>query len=125
MKKFLKLCQKIFAVMTRADKVLILLLILFSVSLSLIFVKKSQATQVDIFWHNQLYGQYSLQEPRNIELKKGVHIEIKNGKARMLESDCHNQLCVKQGWNNKNPIICLPDTISIIFKTKDKMLLTQ
>lgn len=44
-----------------------------------------------------------------------VRIEVLNGKIRMLESSCPDQLCVHQGFldNSNGSIICIPNHLVI------------
>lgn len=52
-----------------------------------------------------------------IEGKVGkFHIEVKDGKARAIDVDCPNQICVNTGWisaSNPVPIVCLPNGIVV------------
>ena len=41
--------------------------------------------------------------------------EIKNGKARIIDSPCPNKICVHQGWDS--PLVCLPNNVIIIRET--------
>ena len=56
-----------------------------------------------------------------------VKVEIRKGRVRIKESDCVNQLCVKQGWTNNLPIICLPNKVAVIVKKQGsrKILITK
>lgn len=42
-------------------------------------------------------------------------IEVKDGKVRMLESDCPDKLCVGMGWAEKtgDSIVCVPNRVVI------------
>lgn len=42
-------------------------------------------------------------------------VEVEGGKIRILEANCPNQICVKQGWiqNPGASIVCLPGEIII------------
>lgn len=64
------------------------------------------------------YGTYSLLEEQTITIKEGDAlniIEIKDGKAFMLEASCPDQLCVDQNdiSFDKESIICLPNKVVI------------
>ncbi len=62
------------------------------------------------------YGTYSLLEEQTIVIENGDAkniIEIKDGKAYMLEASCPDQLCVDQNdiSYDKESIICLPNKV--------------
>ncbi|MBQ6843695.1 MAG: NusG domain II-containing protein [Agathobacter sp.] len=62
------------------------------------------------------YGKYSLLEEQTIVIENGNAknvIEIKGGKAYMLEASCPDQLCVDQNEISfdKESIICLPNKV--------------
>jgi hypothetical protein len=62
------------------------------------------------------YGTYSLFEEQTIVIGQGDAqniIEIKGGKAYMLEASCPDQLCVDQNKISfdKESIICLPNKV--------------
>jgi len=59
-----------------------------------------------------------LLEDRIIQLEPfGVSmvVEIREQKVRVLSSSCRQQICVRKGWTGQvhNPIICLPNKITI------------
>lgn len=118
--------KKIKEILTPADIILIIILILVSIFFLFSFHRKNRTEKVKIFRHNQLLGEYSLQKQRLIELGDEVVIEIKDGKVRIKSSDCEHQYCVKQGWSNSLPIICVPNEILIVIKSKDEnMMITR
>lgn len=49
--------------------------------------------------------------------EEGRHnvVELRDGKVRMLEANCPDQLCVRTGWVSQPPrqIVCLPHAILI------------
>ncbi len=58
----------------------------------------------------------ALSQNRVIRLDSGIgpfEVEIRNGKARMREAHCRNQLCVKQGWVSSGIIVCLPGKVVV------------
>lgn len=62
------------------------------------------------------YGTYSLLEEQTIVIENGAAkniIEIKDGKAYMLEASCPDQLCVDQNEISfdRESIICLPNKV--------------
>lgn len=47
-------------------------------------------------------------------------MEIKEGKVRVKEANCPNQLCAKEGWISKGVIVCLPNKLTIIVGSSKK-----
>ena len=103
---------------TLADRLLFILLI--SVSIAGIFISRealSQGSDVIIeldgkpaytlpLYSNKLL---SVDGPYGITL-----IEIQDGKVRVKEAHCRNQICVREGWISKGVIVCLPNKLVII-----------
>lgn len=48
-------------------------------------------------------------------------IEVSDGKIRIKEADCGDQICVRQGWASKNgdTRVCLPHKLVIEIQTSD------
>jgi hypothetical protein len=45
---------------------------------------------------------------------EGMEFEIKDGKIRVLHSDCHDKICVKTGFISRNEaIVCLPKHVVV------------
>lgn len=72
------------------------------------------ANMVTVKVNGEIEGTYKLSEDRELEINKGSNIlQITNGKAKMMEADCPDQLCVHQKAVslNKESIICLPNKV--------------
>ncbi|MFC2061515.1 NusG domain II-containing protein [Elusimicrobiota bacterium] len=57
----------------------------------------------------------------NIQLnEENMKIEVKNGRIRVIESSCHQGICVRTGWISKTgqSIICAPNKAYIKIKGK-------
>ena len=67
------------------------------------------------------YGTYSLQENQTIPVG-GNTIAIKNGKAKMIEADCPDQLCIKQKevCYDKESVICLPNKVVVTVTSEEE-----
>ena len=63
-----------------------------------------------------LWGSYDLFENRIIEIDEHNTIEIKDSKAGIVFSDCPDKRCVKQGFSNTMPIICMPNKLVLRFE---------
>lgn len=113
--------------LTKGDKYLILSIIIISV-LSLVYVKnlavnhgkKYISVQVNgeevkrIFFDDKIIGKtYPFETEYGYNL-----IEVADGKVRVIEADCPDQLDVKQGYISKvgEVIVCLPNRLVIEIK---------
>lgn len=79
-------------------------------------IGKKGTNQVTIKVNGVIEGRYSLEEDQNIEINNGSNIlQIKNGKADMIEADCPDKLCVHQKpvSMNHESIICLPNRVVV------------
>jgi len=123
----LKRVGKVLKIFTFADIFLIVGLLLIAGFLSVKFSRNLMNQKAYIYQDNQLLAEYSLADNRTVELNEHATIQIKDGRIRMLKSDCKNQLCVKQKWSSNLPIICVPNRITIVIKgkSKQKMLITS
>ncbi|MBL7149832.1 MAG: NusG domain II-containing protein [Candidatus Cloacimonetes bacterium] len=113
-------------ILTPADIVLIVILLIVSGIFLWGMNKNYRNKEVEIYYHNQLVKKCDLNQDELIEIAPGITAEIENGKVRMKESTCRNRYCVKQGWNDHFPIICVPNQVSIVIKSKkEEMLITR
>lgn len=74
------------------------------------------ANQLTIKVNGEIEGTYSLSEDREIKINDGSNVlQIKNGKAKMIEADCPDKLCMHQKAVSKNheSIICLPNKVVV------------
>jgi len=118
--------KKILKLFTIAD--IILIVILLAVSGIMLINMKSDLTnkKVEISYHNELVGIYSLNESRIIDIDAGIQVEIDNNKIRIKRNTCAHQYCVQQGWSDGLPVICVPNEVSIVFiSKKEEMLITR
>ncbi|MEA1973557.1 MAG: NusG domain II-containing protein [Candidatus Cloacimonadota bacterium] len=121
-KKYIILLNQI---LTVADKLLIVFVVVISVLLSFLILPNSKKQIVQISYQNMIYGEYDLTKDKLIKLKDELIVQIEDSKFRVLKSDCKNQICVNSGWSNYLPIICVPNKLSISLKKKEDMLITQ
>lgn len=74
------------------------------------------ANAVTVKVNGEFSGTYSLAEDREISINNGTNIlQIKNGKADMIEASCPDKLCVNQKAvsMNRESIICLPNKVVV------------
>ncbi|MDO9576866.1 MAG: NusG domain II-containing protein [Candidatus Cloacimonadales bacterium] len=118
--------KNILKLFTTPDIFLIAILLVIS-GLMLINMKSALTTKkVEIHYHNKLIGTYSLSEPQIIDVDDGIQVEIAKNKVRMKQNTCAHQYCVQQGWSDALPIICVPNEVSIVIKSKkEEMLITR
>ncbi|HPR17555.1 MAG TPA: NusG domain II-containing protein [Candidatus Cloacimonadota bacterium] len=118
--------KKILKLFTVADIVLIVILLI--IAGFFLCKMKSDLTgkKVEIHYHNKLVGTYSLHEDQIIKVDEGIVVEIAHQKVRIKENTCPHQDCVKQGWSDSLPIICVPNELSVVIKgEKEDMLITR
>lgn len=111
--------------MKKGDYILIFLIIIISVC-SILYMTISTGSQlymqkkVIIELDGKLYKEILIDEETSLiidieenHIKNKIHIE--NNKVFMEESNCNNQICVKQGYIEKSNqmIVCLPNKISV------------
>lgn len=116
--------------MTKWDKVLIIAIIILSIS-GLLVVKEmawNDGTKyLVVTVNNREYKRFSLGknmigEIIDIDTEYGHNkIEIGDGKARIIESDCPDHLCERQGWISKpgHIAVCLPNRLFIEIISND------
>lgn len=102
----------------KKDWILILIIVGVAVLVTLIhvFIGGKGASKVTVKVDGVIQGTYSLAEDQEIEINGGTNIlEIKNGRAKMIEADCPDQLCVHQKAVSMNheSIICLPNKVVV------------
>ncbi|MDO4563634.1 MAG: NusG domain II-containing protein [Clostridia bacterium] len=70
----------------------------------------------DIYVRGALYSSVSLDKDCIIELE-GNALEVKDGKIRMIFSDCPNHACEKAEGN----ILCVPNQVSVVLRNKEEL----
>lgn len=95
------------------DIALIIILVASSIVNYNNFKKNKSFRIVSIYYNNKLLGNFDISKPKIVEIKKNCTAEIRHNKIRMKDSDCPDRKCVKQGWSDLVPIICLPNQVVI------------
>jgi hypothetical protein len=109
--------KKLLQSTTKADKILLSVLILVSLS-GIIFIQevlpKGKTVLIEVDGH-PLYvlpiGKDRIVEVEGPEGK--TIIELRQEKVRVKDSPCSTRQCVKQGWTEHGVIVCLPNKIVI------------
>ena len=113
---------------TKTDIIVISIILLSAIFTFMLNLKTNSKIDIIITHNNQVYATLPLMSDNTILLEDIAIIEINNNKARISFSTCKNQLCIKQGWSDRLPIICVPNMILIDFKDnnndKDRMFIT-
>ena len=84
-----------------------------------ISLHRQSGAMVQITQDGQVVGTYSLQQPRTLryESQDGGYniVVIADGKVRVSEASCPDQVCVDQGWISDGtvPVVCLPNRLVI------------
>jgi len=112
---------------SKFDLILIGLILFFS-TFSVLWVSASHIQQSSqprlamIYHENILLNKVDLTKDNTFPILDGkMHIEVKNGNIRILDSDCPQQICVKAGWiqHSGQTLVCLPNKVLIEIKTTD------
>ncbi|OGW36267.1 MAG: hypothetical protein A2Y97_07480 [Nitrospirae bacterium RBG_13_39_12] len=102
---------------TIADKILLALLILVSLS-GIVFVKEllpeAKRVMIEVNGHPVYILPKDKDRTVSVEGPEGVTvIEIKDQRVRVTESPCHNKLCIRQGWIESGAIVCIPNRVVV------------
>ena len=107
--------------MTKADLVLIGILLLIGLTclLAVRLLVQKGGTTVRILSDGQLYGTYHLTNDQESPIQKEGEVvnilKISDRKAKMIQADCPDQLCVHQKsiCRQGETIVCLPNKIVV------------
>ncbi|MDD3144426.1 MAG: NusG domain II-containing protein [Candidatus Cloacimonetes bacterium] len=101
-----------------ADVLLILAVIAAIIVSAVIFLKKDEERFVHIYKDNLAVGVFPLNQDRVIRIDEHNTVQIKDGKVRMLQADCPDQRCVKQGAGDVLPLVCLPNRVVVEIRSR-------
>lgn len=99
-----------------ADYLLILALMAAIVFSSFSFWKSKGQKTVYVYKNDLLWGEYPLAQDRVVHVDAHNSFEIRDYKVGMIKADCPDKRCIKQGFGNTLPIICLPNKLMIQIK---------
>jgi hypothetical protein len=103
----------------KADVILAIILMIAGIASTLYLVSGGVIGETVIVSVNgQNYGTYDLTQNQILDVAKNGHInkvEIKDGKVTMIDADCPDKLCIKQGSIDKTnqSIVCLPNKVVV------------
>jgi hypothetical protein len=116
--------RKLLRSTTSADRVLLLLLLLLSLS-GILFVKEvlpgGRSVHIDV--NGRPAYILPLDKDRTVAVEGPLgrtFIEIKDRRVRVTDSPCRNKLCIQEGWVGSGTIICLPNRVVITVGDHDK-----
>jgi hypothetical protein len=114
----------------KLDYVVIIILILFTIvsffATLLIYNKKYDEKYVEIQINGKFYKKIPLdnhEEIINITTTDGTNsIEISKGKVHILDADCRDKICIKDGYKSNvgEMLVCLPHKVVIQIKGQNK-----
>lgn len=96
--------------------ILILSVLLVAAGLFLVFRPSgSEGAAIEILLNGDVYGRYSLNEDRTIDVGGCLTVSVKDGEVEVVKSDCPGQTCVRQRpiRNEGEMIVCLPNQVVI------------
>lgn len=105
--------------MKRRDYIL-LTIITCLVLLSLLFtIRTNKENRAYIYYHNELVMVVDLGVDKEYKIDDHITLDVKEGKIAVIENDCVNKTCIKQGYSNNLPIICAYNNLIIAFSPID------
>lgn len=98
------------------DISVIVFFLLLSLLLYFIFMNGKEGSEVRVMVEGKTVAVYSLSVDGEYDLNGGTNkLIVKDGKAEMVDADCPDKLCVKQGRIHRNgeTITCLPNKLTV------------
>lgn len=99
--------------------------VLLSLVLFFLFYHKEEGDRVRVTVDGTMIAEFPLDEDITVALNGGTNIlVIKDGKAAIVEADCPDKICIKQGWVSRmgECITCLPNKVVVeVLKTNDSV----
>jgi hypothetical protein len=124
--RFFSVIKRFFRILTIGDKLLIAFLFISS-GFSFLWIKNIHASAkfCVVSVNGKVEWKIPLSENREIEVEGPLgqsHIEIKDGKVRMLDSPCPLKICVKSGYidDPNDIIVCLPNRVIVNITGEEK-----
>lgn len=103
--------------MKKHDWILILVILIAASACMLLYAKfgRQEAAKVVVKIDGEVRETYSLHEKREVTINDTNVFVIENGRVKMKEANCPDQICVRHKAisKNKESIICLPNKVII------------
>ncbi len=103
----------------------LLVFVLLAVTIFFLFNNNEEGDSVRVTIGGVLVARYPLDEDITVALNGGTNtLVIKDGKAAIIDADCPDKICVKQGWVSRmgECITCLPNKVVVeIIKLSDSV----
>lgn len=115
----MKSWKSAFSELRMADLLLIVFVLVGIAWTAHYFSAPRQQSSVYVYKDNAPFGVYPLSENRIVVIDEQNSIEIKDGRVRMNQADCPDKRCLKQGFTESMPIICLPNHLLIEIKSSE------
>lgn len=114
--------KKALSLLNKWDWGLIIVLLVLALVFFVLINRNNNRNLVVIEYNNEVFKTADLNKDQTINVDHHIIVEIKDQKVRIKQSDCKNQLCVKQGWTTINPLICVPNHVIVkIEKSKEEL----
>ena len=104
----------------------VIIILLIGILVWFYFLYPTNGDSVTITIDGDVYGVYSLEEEQEIPIpnkdgKISNILLISSGKAKMIEADCPDKLCMNQNsiYRNNENIVCLPNRIVVTVTSKE------
>lgn len=101
----------------KSDWILVLVILCVAGACMFLYTKfgREDAAKVTVKTDGKVMGTYDLQKDREVKINDTNCVVIKNGKVKMIEANCPDQICVKHRAisKNKETIVCLPNKVII------------
>ena len=104
----------------------IIVILLIGILVWFYILRPTSGDSVTITIDGEVYGVYSLEEEQEIPIpNKNGEISnillISSGKAKMIEADCPDKLCMNQNsiYRNNENIVCLPNHVVVTVTSKE------
>jgi len=114
--------------MKKLDKIIVasfvIIAIVLGITFKFAFNKDYDNKYIEIYVKGQLYKKVSINDNKvkeEIDIKTDLGeniVQIENGGVRIVDADCPDKVCVKDGFKDKvgNVLVCLPHKVVIQIK---------
>lgn len=105
----------------KADFLLLFVLLLLGIAgvFTVRIMTQKSGASVRVLVHGEIYGTYGIEQEQSIKIRQNGSVtnvlQISEGKAKMVQADCPDKLCVHQNAIAKQgeTIVCLPNQVVV------------